>query len=358
MAADLDLLQRYRAPADFFTRGLAEGDPAVEGRPVVVDQQAGVGDGDAAREPDLLEPVGDRLGGDHVAGDHRERARHLGELGEPRVHREHDGSRGDGPERRVNLARARPLEPGHRRVLVDPDAAFERHPAQAAGEESGLLGSGHFVDEPTRPLPTVEAMLNFDMVGRLRDRRLLVMGAGTAAEFPGLLERVNRSHGQASFGAADYDRLSDLGHRQCVRLGQYLRERGARFEAVVTGTLKRNGYRIEKIVFESQPTFYVTANLYLPETGRAPYPGILMPLGHESGGKAHEAWQRLAITFAKNGFAILLYEPISQGERVQLYDPDLGESKARQATNEHTLAGTQAPSTQCTLTQSASLVQL
>src|SRR6266508_3633049 len=109
----------------------------------------------------------------------------------------------------------------------------------------------------------------------------------------------------------------------------------------VTGTLKRNGYQIEKVIFESQPAFYVTANLYLPETGRAPYPGILMPLGHESGGKAHEAWQRLAITFAKNGFAILLYEPISQGERVQLYDPDLGESKVRQATNEHTLAGTQ-----------------
>ena len=47
-------------------------------------------------------------------------------------------------------------------------------------------------------------------------------------------------HGQASFGAADYDRLSELGHRQCVRLGQYLRERRARFEAVVTGTLKRH----------------------------------------------------------------------------------------------------------------------
>jgi broad specificity phosphatase PhoE len=47
-------------------------------------------------------------------------------------------------------------------------------------------------------------------------------------------------HGQASFGAADYDCLSELGHRQCVRLGQYLRERGARFEAVVSGTLKRH----------------------------------------------------------------------------------------------------------------------
>jgi len=116
---------------------------------------------------------------------------------------------------------------------------------------------------------------------------------------------------------------------------------GTLLNAKIVGTLKRSGYRIEKIIFESHPRFYVTANLYLPETGNAPYPGILMPLGHERGGKAHDAWQRLAITFARNGFVILLYEPVSQGERVQLYDPDLGESKVHNSTNEHTLAGTQ-----------------
>ena len=47
-------------------------------------------------------------------------------------------------------------------------------------------------------------------------------------------------HGQASFGAADYDQLSDLGARQCRRLGEYFRSRGRRFEAVLTGTLKRH----------------------------------------------------------------------------------------------------------------------
>ena len=47
-------------------------------------------------------------------------------------------------------------------------------------------------------------------------------------------------HGQASFGAADYDQLSDLGHRQAVRLGDYWRERGMTFDAVITGTLKRH----------------------------------------------------------------------------------------------------------------------
>ncbi|MFN0185428.1 MAG: histidine phosphatase family protein [Aquabacterium sp.] len=46
-------------------------------------------------------------------------------------------------------------------------------------------------------------------------------------------------HGQASFGAADYDNLSDLGRRQCERLGAYLHERGHRFAATWTGTLRR-----------------------------------------------------------------------------------------------------------------------
>ena len=47
-------------------------------------------------------------------------------------------------------------------------------------------------------------------------------------------------HGQASFGAADYDNLSELGHRQSVRLGEYFAGKGLQFDAVITGTLKRH----------------------------------------------------------------------------------------------------------------------
>ena len=47
-------------------------------------------------------------------------------------------------------------------------------------------------------------------------------------------------HGQASFGADDYDQLSELGHRQCVRLGEYFLAKGRRFDAVLTGRLKRH----------------------------------------------------------------------------------------------------------------------
>jgi broad specificity phosphatase PhoE len=57
-------------------------------------------------------------------------------------------------------------------------------------------------------------------------------------------------HGQASFGADDYDHLSALGRRQSVRLGQYLRQRfGAalHFDAVLTGTLRRQVHTWEGI---------------------------------------------------------------------------------------------------------------
>ena len=47
-------------------------------------------------------------------------------------------------------------------------------------------------------------------------------------------------HGQASFGADDYDQLSALGRRQSVRLGEYLRSKGLIFDAVLTGTLRRH----------------------------------------------------------------------------------------------------------------------
>lgn len=52
-------------------------------------------------------------------------------------------------------------------------------------------------------------------------------------------------HGQASFGAADYDRLSELGARQCRALGEYFAERSVPFEAVLRGTLRRHAQSME-----------------------------------------------------------------------------------------------------------------
>jgi broad specificity phosphatase PhoE len=54
-------------------------------------------------------------------------------------------------------------------------------------------------------------------------------------------------HGQASFGAADYDQLSATGTEQCRRLGAYWRERGQAFDAVFTGTLRRHAQSLDAI---------------------------------------------------------------------------------------------------------------
>ena len=110
--------------------------------------------------------------------------------------------------------------------------------------------------------------------------------------------------------------------------------------ASVTGTIDRDGYRIEKVIFESQPKFYVTANLYVPK-GSGPFPAILFPLGHEQGAKAHAAWQIVLANMAQRGFVLLAWDPIGQGERIQLWDDDFRTSKVVQSTTEHTMEGIQ-----------------
>jgi cephalosporin-C deacetylase-like acetyl esterase len=107
------------------------------------------------------------------------------------------------------------------------------------------------------------------------------------------------------------------------------------------GTLERPDYRIEKFIFESQPRFYVPAHLYLPKRGTPPYPAILFPLGHELDTKARPLWQLFLGTLATRGYVVLTYDPVGQGERIQLYDPDWGESKVFRNNTEHTILGIQ-----------------
>jgi cephalosporin-C deacetylase-like acetyl esterase len=109
----------------------------------------------------------------------------------------------------------------------------------------------------------------------------------------------------------------------------------------VTGTLDRPDYKIEKIIFESQPGFFVTANLYIPKTGSPPYPAILYPLGHERGGKSNPTWQEMLGSLARRGYVALAWDPLGQAERKQFYDPDWNDSKFFASTVEHTELGAQ-----------------
>ena len=89
--------------------------------------------------------------------------------------------------------------------------------------------------------------------------------------------------------------------------------------AEVVGRLEGDGYRVEKVLFESRPRHHVTANLYLP-LAKPPYPAVLVPCGHSHNGKAAGGYQRISILLARNGMAALCYDPIGQGERYQMLD--------------------------------------
>jgi len=91
--------------------------------------------------------------------------------------------------------------------------------------------------------------------------------------------------------------------------------------ARITGSLERPGYRIEKLIYESFPGCFVTANLYIPTTGAGPFPAVLGAAGHAMPeGKAYPTYQPAFIALALRGYVVLAYDPPGQGERVETSD--------------------------------------
>src|SRR5215813_10981600 len=67
--------------------------------------------------------------------------------------------------------------------------------ASFAGEELGLLGSAEWVKEPTRPLEKAVAMVNMDMIGRIKDDKIYIGGVGTGSTFQSVLEKAQGNSG-------------------------------------------------------------------------------------------------------------------------------------------------------------------
>ncbi|MCH8121304.1 MAG: acetylxylan esterase, partial [Planctomycetes bacterium] len=105
----------------------------------------------------------------------------------------------------------------------------------------------------------------------------------------------------------------------------------------ITGVVHRDGYKVEKVIFESQPKHYVSAVLFLPdsEEHKPPYPGVLVPCGHSRNAKGYESYQTMGALLALNGMAALVFDPIDQGERIQL----LSQSPELWGTKAHTMLG-------------------
>lgn len=107
----------------------------------------------------------------------------------------------------------------------------------------------------------------------------------------------------------------------------------------VTGTIHKDGYTLEKVVFESRPDFYVTAGLFLPDNRRGRTPAILQTPGHSAEG--FRTSQQIILSLVSKGFIVLAIDPIGQGERLQYYDPKTGVSRIGGPTSEHSYPGAQ-----------------
>ncbi|MHC4680997.1 MAG: alpha/beta hydrolase family protein [Planctomycetota bacterium] len=108
----------------------------------------------------------------------------------------------------------------------------------------------------------------------------------------------------------------------------------------ITGVVERDAYKVEKIIFESRPNFLVTANLYIPKGRAFPLPGVVGTCGHSSNGKASEFYQSFSQGLARQGYVVLIYDPIGQGERLQYPDEKL-KSRIGVGVREHLYAGNQ-----------------
>jgi len=108
---------------------------------------------------------------------------------------------------------------------------------------------------------------------------------------------------------------------------------------VITGTIKRDGFTIEKLYFESRPGFYVSSALFLPAK-RKKMPAIIYCSGHSADGFRQAGYQRTIMNLVKKGFIVFAIDPIGQGERIQYFNTN-GES-IYGATHEHSYPGSQS----------------
>lgn len=111
--------------------------------------------------------------------------------------------------------------------------------------------------------------------------------------------------------------------------------------ARTTGTVEADGFRIEKIIFESRPHNYVTANLYLPDQISEPRGAVLFLCGHHQDAKHAAEYQMVCQQLVHAGLVVLAQDPIGQGERFSYYEASLKGTTIGWGTAEHEYTGLQ-----------------
>ncbi|MSU64615.1 MAG: hypothetical protein EXS38_00580 [Opitutus sp.] len=202
-------------------------------------------------------------------------------------------------------------------ALTGPSVAAEAFPAKTA-ESAGTARPASAL----LPLNRFGRMVQEYYVGRLRE-------VGRTAQ-----ARRAKIHSKAdaeTYGREVRDKIQTL-------FGPWPEK--PPLQARLTGVVERDTYRIEKVIFESRPGLPVTANLYLPKGRTTPAPAVVGSCGHSTAGKAEPTYQSFAQGLARQGYVVLIFDPIGQGERLQYVTPEL-QSRIGNGVREHMYAGNQ-----------------
>lgn len=109
---------------------------------------------------------------------------------------------------------------------------------------------------------------------------------------------------------------------------------------VIVKKIKKEGYSVEKLYFESMPGVKVTAAFFIPKGKGKNLPTIIYCSGHTDLAFRSDVYQHVILNLVKKGFAVLAFDPFGQGERLQYFDEKLGKSRFG-STKEHSYPGAQ-----------------
>lgn len=111
--------------------------------------------------------------------------------------------------------------------------------------------------------------------------------------------------------------------------------------AVTLGIMECDGYSIEKVIFESRPKTYVTANLYVPNGIKSPTGAVLFLCGHHEMAKHEPEYQIVCQYLVRAGLVVLTQDPVGQGERFSYFEKSLNNTTIEFGVTEHNYVGSQ-----------------
>jgi dienelactone hydrolase len=165
---------------------------------------------------------------------------------------------------------------------------------------------------------------------------------------PYLTSQVERAWALDDIRRERFEKLRT--HEDVVKLQSELRQRAldvigglpdrrTPLNARIVDTVRMDGYRIEKVIFESVPGLHVTALVYVPDGPAGPKPAVLVGCGHSPLGKAFVNYQNIAGRLAKRGYIVICWDPVGQGERSQFWDAVRNRSRYNLVCGEHAILG-------------------